>query len=272
MQAREIDGDYYDFLELGQERLRLVVGDISGKGTAAALLMANLQANLRSQLAIATDQPQRFLQSVNRLFYGNTNDSVYAPLFFAEYDDKAHRLRYANCGHLSLFLLRRGQTVERLESTGTVLGLSKEWECSIEERRLFSGDTLLLYTDGITESFNDAGEEFGERRLIDALLRHQGLGSEASLNIIIYELRIFSAREQHDDHRDHCQMHKSVMEQLTIHLTRPCSSKIIKVPADKAPGSRATRNYLAGSPAYLGWPATSSSASSLSQPKRITAS
>src|SRR5947207_1517820 len=82
-----------------RDRLGLVIGDISGKGIAAALLMANLQANLRSQCAIALDQPRRFLQSVNELFYQNTTDSAYATLFFAEYDDEARCLRYANCGH-----------------------------------------------------------------------------------------------------------------------------------------------------------------------------
>jgi catechol 2,3-dioxygenase-like lactoylglutathione lyase family enzyme len=131
IQARQVGGDYYDFLDLGQERLGLVVGDIAGKGIAAALLMANLQANLRSQCAIALDHPQRFLQSVNQLFYDNTADSAYATLFFAEYDDRAQRLRYANCGHLSALLVRQDNTLERLVSTATVLGIFKEWECSI---------------------------------------------------------------------------------------------------------------------------------------------
>src|SRR5208282_2001871 len=121
VQAREVGGDYYDFLDLGRDRLGLVVGDISGKGIAAALLMANLQANLRSWCAIALDQPQRFLQSVNRLFYENTDNTAYATLFFAEYDEKVRRLRYANCGHLAALLLRRDNTLERLESTCTVL-------------------------------------------------------------------------------------------------------------------------------------------------------
>src|SRR3989442_5969655 len=84
--AREVGGDYYDFLDLGRDRLGLVIGDIAGKGIAAALLMANLQANLRSQCAIALDQPQRLLQAVNQLFYANTTDGAYATLFFAAYD------------------------------------------------------------------------------------------------------------------------------------------------------------------------------------------
>ncbi len=106
IQARQVGGDYYDFLELGRQRLGLVIGDIAGKGMAAALLMANLQASLRGQSAIALDQPERLLQSANQLFYENTADSAYATLFFAEYDNTLRRLRYANCGHLSGLLLR----------------------------------------------------------------------------------------------------------------------------------------------------------------------
>ena len=199
LQAREIGGDYYDFLKLGRDQVGLVVGDISGKGIAAALLMANLQANLRSQCAIALDQPQRLLRSVNQLFYENTTDSAYATLFFAEYDDRVQRLRYANCGHLSALLLRSDNSIERLDSTGTVLGLFEEWDCSIEESQIYSGDLLALYTDGITESFNVAGEEFGEQRLVEALRCGRELSSTALLAAIVAEVKQFSALEQHDD-------------------------------------------------------------------------
>ena len=86
LQAREVGGDYFDFLDVGRERLVLVIGDIAGKGIAGALLMANLQANLRSQCTIAADEPRRFLRSVNQLFYENTADGDYATFFFVEYD------------------------------------------------------------------------------------------------------------------------------------------------------------------------------------------
>jgi serine phosphatase RsbU (regulator of sigma subunit)/predicted enzyme related to lactoylglutathione lyase len=199
IQAREVGGDYYDFLNLGQERLGIVIGDTSGKGIGAALLMANLQANLRSQSAIALDQPQRFLRSVNQLFYQNTTDSAYATLFFAEYEDKVRCLRYANCGHYSPLLLRSDNTLERLDSTCTVLGLFQEWDCAIEERRLFAGDILALYTDGVTDSFNEAGEEFGERQLIETLRRHRELSAQVMLAAIVDEVQRFSPHEQHDD-------------------------------------------------------------------------
>jgi serine phosphatase RsbU (regulator of sigma subunit) len=199
IQAREVGGDYYDFLNLGQERLGLVIADTSGKGIGAALLMANLQANLRSQSAIALDQPERFLRSVNQLFCENTTDSAYATLFFAEYDDRRMWLRYANCGHYSPLLFRSDNTLERLNSTCTVLGLFTEWDCSIVECQLFAGDTLALYTDGIIDSRNDAGEEFGEERLIEVLRRHRGLSSQDLLEATVDELRRFSPHEQYDD-------------------------------------------------------------------------
>lgn len=197
--AREVGGDYYDFLNLGRDQFGLIIADISGKGIGAALLMANLQANLRSQSAIALDQPERFLRSVNQLFSENTTDNSYATLFFAQYDDRALRLRYANCGHYSPVLLRANDTLERLDSTCTVLGLFHEWDCSIQECQLSAGDVLALYTDGVTETFSSSGEEFGELRLIEALRHNRERSSQALLTTIIDELRQFSPREQHDD-------------------------------------------------------------------------
>jgi serine phosphatase RsbU (regulator of sigma subunit)/catechol 2,3-dioxygenase-like lactoylglutathione lyase family enzyme len=199
VQARQVGGDYYDFVNLGQERLGLVVGDIAGKGIAAALLMANLQANLRSQCAIALEHPQQFLQSVNQLFFDNTIESAYATLFFAEYDNRARRLRYANCGHLPGLILRGGGALDRLASTATVVGLFREWECEIGESSLGPGDTLVLYTDGVTEAFNDRGEEFGEQRLVESLRLHRDSRPHVLMNLILDDVKRFSPHEQHDD-------------------------------------------------------------------------
>jgi serine phosphatase RsbU (regulator of sigma subunit)/catechol 2,3-dioxygenase-like lactoylglutathione lyase family enzyme len=202
--ARQVGGDYFDFLDLGQhhlgqQQLGLVVGDVSGKGIAAALLMANLQANLRSQCAIAVEHPELLLQSVNRQFYENTTDSAYASLFFAVYDDRTQRLRYANCGHLSGLVVRADGTCQKLDSNGTLLGLFRQWDCSLGECTLFAGDLLALYTDGITEAYNDAGEEFGEQSLIERLHQHRDLPCQAALTAIAEEVRSFNSREQHDD-------------------------------------------------------------------------
>jgi serine phosphatase RsbU (regulator of sigma subunit)/catechol 2,3-dioxygenase-like lactoylglutathione lyase family enzyme len=199
LQARQVGGDYYDFLDLGQDRLGLVVGDIAGKGIAAALLMAHLQATLRSQCAIALREPERFLRSVNQLFRENTIESAYATLFFAEYDDRARRLRYANCGHLCGLVLRPDGRVDRLQSTSTVLGLFDDWECGIGEETLGGGDVLALYTDGVTEAFNDGGDEFGEGRLVQALGRSRERPAEGIVDSVLDDLRRFSPHEQHDD-------------------------------------------------------------------------
>ncbi|HEY1263435.1 MAG TPA: SpoIIE family protein phosphatase [Terriglobales bacterium] len=199
IQARQVGGDYYDFLHLGRDRLGLVIGDIAGKGIAAALLMANLQANLRNQSALALDEPQRLLRGVNQLFYENTTDSAYASLFFAEYDDRARRLRYANCGHLPGLLFRADGSLEELDSTCTLLGLFREWDCYLGERKMFPGDTLIFYTDGVTESFNDGGEEFGQERLIEMVERNLELPAPALLDSVVNGVKQFSPHGQHDD-------------------------------------------------------------------------
>jgi serine phosphatase RsbU (regulator of sigma subunit)/predicted enzyme related to lactoylglutathione lyase len=208
MQARTVGGDYYDFLDLGRERFGLVISDVSGKGTAAALLMANLQAHLRNLSTtyssrpftpFALGQPQRLLHAVNRLFCENTADNSFATLFFSEYDDTARRLRYVNCGHLPALLLRTDDALERLDATSTVVGLFRDWECSVVERQLFAGDTVVFYTDGVTESFNAAGEQFGEERLVTALRRNRALGSASLLRSLVHEVRQFSGDRQHDD-------------------------------------------------------------------------
>jgi serine phosphatase RsbU (regulator of sigma subunit)/catechol 2,3-dioxygenase-like lactoylglutathione lyase family enzyme len=199
IQAHQVGGDYYDFLDLGQNRVGFVVADISGKGIAAALLMANLQANLRSLCAIAKHPPDDLMCSVNKLFCENTTDGAFATLFFAEYDDARRLLRYANCGHLPALLLRADASIERLDATATVLGIFKKWACELGECQIAPGDTLALYTDGITESFNAAGDEFGEQRLLEALQRHRALAPLAALTSIIDEVVRFSPHEQHDD-------------------------------------------------------------------------
>jgi len=201
IQARHVGGDYYDFLDLGRDRLALVVGDIAGKGIAAALLMANLQANLRSQVAIALKAPKRFLASVNRMLFENTTPSAYATLFFAEYDDRSRHLRYANCGHLCALILHPNGSLDRLDSTCAVMGLFDDWECSIGKCQLAPGDILALYTDGVTESFDENEEEFGEERLIEALRRHNKLPAHEMVNAVVAEVQTFTCPErgQYDD-------------------------------------------------------------------------
>ena len=200
IQTRAVGGDYYDFLEFGSGKLGLVLADISGKGISGALLMANLQASLRGQYALALDDLPRLLRSVNALFHKNTETNNYATMFFSLYNDANRCLRYINCGHNPPVLLRASGVVERLEATATVLGLFEHWECSVAERLLFPGDVLLIYTDGISEAApTQDAEEFGDDRLIATLQSLRGKCACEMLDGIIAEVQRFSQSEQADD-------------------------------------------------------------------------
>ena len=198
VQTQQVGGDYYDFLDLGQGRLCLLLGDIAGKGIAAALLMANLQANLRSQCANA-EQPEQLLRSVNRLFYENTADNAYATLFYSEFDDRTCRLRYANCGHLPGLVVQTDGAVKRLSSTATVLGLFDEFPCRTEEVQLCPGDLFAIYSDGITEAQNHRDEEFGEERLLDVMTRARDQSPSHIVSTVFDEVRRFSGDRLRDD-------------------------------------------------------------------------
>jgi sigma-B regulation protein RsbU (phosphoserine phosphatase) len=199
IQARVVGGDYYDFLDLGAGRLGIVLADIAGKGIAAALLMANLQANLRSRFMVALEDPHQLLQSVNQLFVENTPEDSYATLFYADYDDANHCLRYANCGHNPPLLLRANGDIERLEATATVLGLFTKWDCGVKKVSVGPGDVLVIYTDGVTEAPDQAGDEFGESRLVEIVRAHQHLPVKEMLSVILNEVQRFSGTSQADD-------------------------------------------------------------------------
>ncbi len=198
-QARVVGGDYYDFLDLGASRLGLVLADVAGKGISAALLMAGLQANLRSHYAAGLDDLPRCLEAVNRLFFESSPSNHYATLFFALYEDASRRLRYANCGHPPPLVLRPDGSVERLESTATVLGLFEKWQPSVRDVQLAPGDTLFVFSDGVTEARSDEGEEFGEARLLEALRAVLHMPVQEMLRAVVETVRKFSGSEQDDD-------------------------------------------------------------------------
>jgi serine phosphatase RsbU (regulator of sigma subunit) len=193
-----VGGDYYDFFTLGKDRVALVVSDIAGKGIAASLLMANLQASLRSQCAWAAHHPEQALALVNHMLFENTEPSAYATLFYGEYDVKSGQFRYANCGHLPGLLLHDDK-VEKLQAANTVVGLFEQWECTVSETGILDGDIVVLYTDGVTEAFSDAGEEFGEARLIDTLRKSRDLSARLLADAIVDQVVKFGGAQQHDD-------------------------------------------------------------------------
>lgn len=197
IEARDAGGDFYDFFDRGAHRLGFAIGDVSGKGMASALVRATLQASLRTVCMMGVDDFERSLALVNRLLFESTPEPMYATLFFADYDENTRRLRYVNCGHPAP-LLYRHNSVLRLDTTSQVLGLFSDWRGSIGEVQLWSNDTLLVYTDGITEATDDTGEEFGEGKLLAMLGAHSGPLS-AFLQQCVQEVCRFGARDQRDD-------------------------------------------------------------------------
>jgi sigma-B regulation protein RsbU (phosphoserine phosphatase) len=160
--ASEIGGDYYDFLDAGAGRLAFLLADVSGKGVAAGLLMAHLRASFHSQSAATLAEPADAIRSVNNLFVESSAPDEYATLFYGVYHEGLKRLRYINCGHLAPILIRASGAIERLAPTTTVLGLFAGMALTEASIDLNPGDTLLLFSDGITEAANPAGDEFGE--------------------------------------------------------------------------------------------------------------
>jgi sigma-B regulation protein RsbU (phosphoserine phosphatase) len=169
--AKTVGGDYFDFIQLDDSKLIFCLGDVSGKGMPAALLMANLQATLRGQIMIDA-APGACLQRANALMYRSTDADKFATLFYGALDRASHTLTYANAGHNYPLLLKPGGELVSLETGGIVLGCLDDFCYAEKTITLESGDVLLIYSDGITESIDANEEEFGVGRLSDILLRH----------------------------------------------------------------------------------------------------
>jgi len=195
--ARIVSGDYYDFLSYGPNQVGIAVGDISGKGISAALLMATIHSAVRAyeqeqlvsvgvfagygnskRLAVeapaAPPSPAQMLWLLNRHLFQSTQPEKYATLFLGFYDDVKHRMTYSNAGHLPPIILARNGSVRRLETGGTVVGLFPDCEYSEESVELFPGDIFIAFSDGMTEPENEFGE-FGEERLIETIKAYRDL-------------------------------------------------------------------------------------------------
>lgn len=180
--ARMVSGDYYDYLALDNARIALAIGDVAGKGISAALLMATVQASLRTQVKSCLESSPagsnnggpstaRLVSLLNQQLYAFTAPEKFATFCFAIYDDETGLLTYTNAGHPPPVLIR-GNRVERLETNGMVVGAFAFAEYGESRLQLEPGDLLVWFTDGITEAENEYGEMFGEERLCDLLRRH----------------------------------------------------------------------------------------------------
>lgn len=196
--ANTVGGDYYDILRLSDTEILLVIGDVSGKGAPAALLMAYLQASLR---ALASDAlPLRDLvKRLNTHLYKNTPDNRLVTLFCARLNLTTRRLIYINAGHNPPLLVSRGGGVQKLSEGGIPLSIRPEAEFPEVLLDLQPGDLLLLYTDGVTEAANQAGEEFGEGRLEALVCNKKALRAELLAQEIVDNVRGFVYDEKFTD-------------------------------------------------------------------------
>jgi sigma-B regulation protein RsbU (phosphoserine phosphatase) len=181
--ARVVSGDYFDFVTIDQRQTALAIGDVSGKGISAALLMATIQSSLRAQLTLHGAMPEgrasrdgffstaQLVAMLNQQLHESTTAEKFASFCLGVYDEPSGRLLYTNAGHLPPILIRRGEAT-RLEVSGMVLGVLPNTLYDQNSIQLEPGDLLVAFSDGITEPENEYGEEFGEQRLIDLLIRN----------------------------------------------------------------------------------------------------
>ena len=201
--ARTIGGDYYDFLDLGEEQVGIAVADVSGKGISAALLMSVVQASLRVISSQRTESLSQLAAQMNGFLYQSTGANKYATFFYAQIDARGQRLRYVNAGHNPPYVVRRTNGVTEiieLHVGGTVLGLFPDIAYHEADIDLRAGDLLVAFTDGVTDALNSAGEEFGEERLKDVLRAAAGISAaEVSERLAATMRDWIGSAEPHDD-------------------------------------------------------------------------
>lgn len=191
-QVRALGGDCYDFMPLTDDRLALVVGDASGKGLAAALMIANVQSSLRAAALFTGNDLPGLIKVVNHLAYISSPTDRYATLFYGVFDGTARTLRYVNAGHNPPILLRRDGSIEWLEAGGAPAGMFADSTYEQGVIQLEHGDLLIAYTDGVIEATSQSGEEWG----IQGLLRAASHAAQSSREADDLVKRIFSSMDE----------------------------------------------------------------------------
>ncbi len=196
--ARIVGGDYFDVFKLSESKLGLCIGDVSGKGMPAALLMCNLQAVVKA-LATESTSPSELVAKANRVMWVNTTEDKFITLFYAVVDAEARTLQFTNAGHNAPVLTHQDGTQVRLEEGGLIVGAFQEAAYAQGQIDLRSGDRLVMFTDGVTEAVNGEEEEFGEKRLVAASLRGRQLSAEALHRFLLDLVTEFCGGEFEDD-------------------------------------------------------------------------
>ena len=188
--------------QIGTTATAIAIGDISGKGIGASLVMASLQASLRGQVIHFKDDLAGLMKQINSLVYEASTSNRYATFFYAQYDPNTRKLSYVNAGHNPPFLIRKSGEVLKLEEGGAVVGMLPSAFVNYDqgEVELQPDDTLVGFTDGISEAMNPAEEEWGEDAMLAELKEITGKSSEEILHHIVAEADKFAAgAKQHDD-------------------------------------------------------------------------
>jgi sigma-B regulation protein RsbU (phosphoserine phosphatase) len=197
--AREVGGDFFNYFELPSGSVALLVGDVSGKGVGAALLMANIQASLRTRLALGQDLSD-VADAIDREVEAGSPGPVYATLYVAILDPVTRRLRYVNAGHNPQYVLRVQGGLERMSSTGLPVGLLAGRGYTEETVQLLPGDVLFFYTDGCVEAESESDEMFGAERLEQFLVeRDASVPGDVIAEVEREVTRFRGARELFDD-------------------------------------------------------------------------
>ena len=196
--ANGVGGDCFDALTFANGAVGLTIADVAGKGVPAALLMSNLQAAVRAFAQEGT-APGSVCTSVNRLLCRNMASGRFVTFCYVRIDTASRRLTYANAGHNPPLLIRASGAVDQLAPSGTVLGVFAESTYEQGDFAIGAGDRLVLYTDGITEGRNAAGDEFGEDRLAETAARHRDLAAEEMLAGILRDVEDFNGGKYEDD-------------------------------------------------------------------------
>jgi sigma-B regulation protein RsbU (phosphoserine phosphatase) len=195
--AREVSGDYYDVFKLDEHRLGVCIADVVGKGVAAALLMANVQAAVRAYASSAENAAQ-LCTKVNRLLCENLATGKFVTFLYGVLNNETRTFDYCNAGNVCPVLVSQG-TVRSIAVGGAVLGVFPEWQYESANLALGSGDRVLLVTDGITEASDAAEQEFGEEKLAEAALRHSKRTASEISRLLLEEVSAFCDSHFHDD-------------------------------------------------------------------------
>lgn len=195
--AREVSGDYYDVFKLDEHRLGVCIADVVGKGVAAALLMANVQAAVRAYASSAENAAQ-LCTKVNRLLCENLATGKFVTFLYGVLNNETRTFDYCNAGNVCPVLVSQG-TVRSIAVGGAVLGVFPEWQYESANLALGPGDRLLLVTDGITEASDAAEQEFGEEKLAEAALRHSKRTASEISRLLLEEVSAFCDSHFHDD-------------------------------------------------------------------------